>query len=233
MHGKGGSPGGYVEPLAAELERKGFLVANIEMPWSRHRSYDATVADAVTQVSSALEKLRSSGAAQLFVAGHSQGGLFALYVGGQVRVDGIVAIAPGGNAASPANREKLGASVAQARKLIAEGRGANETRFLDFEGSRGTYPIVCTPEHYLSWFDPDGAMNETSAVRNMNPAVPVLFIAPTGDYPALQRSKQLFFGALPPNPLTKLYEPLSSHLDAPAASAAEVERWLTEVVSQH
>jgi pimeloyl-ACP methyl ester carboxylesterase len=230
MHGKGGSPTGHVAPLASALDAKGYLVANIEMPWSGSRSYDAAVADAEAQVESALDKLRSKGARKLFVAGHSQGGLFALHFGGKHSVDGIIAIAPGGNAASPTHREKLGASVAQARRLIADGKGNDRTRFLDFEGSRGTYSVVCTPANYLSWFDPDGAMNELMAVRRMNPQVPVLFVVPTGDYPPLQNAKQLLFGALPPNALTELYEPASSHLDAPSASVKEIERWIAKVV---
>ncbi|HLJ39678.1 MAG TPA: alpha/beta fold hydrolase [Steroidobacteraceae bacterium] len=231
MHGKGGSPSGHVEPLASALEQKGYLVANLEMPWSKGRGYDAPVADAVTQVSSALEDLRRRGATRLFVAGHSQGGLFALYFGGQQRVDGIVAIAPGGNAASPAQRDRLGRSVAQARRLVADGKANDRTRFLDFEGSRGTYEVECTAANYLSWFDPEGAMNELRAVKSVNAAVPVLFIVPTGDYAPLQNAKQLFFGSLPANPRTRLYEPDSGHLDAPSASIEEIVHWTTEVAA--
>jgi pimeloyl-ACP methyl ester carboxylesterase len=180
-------------------------------------------------VASALEALRAQGAARLFVAGHSQGGLFALYFGARHPVDGIIAIAPGGNVASPTYREKLGGSVSRARGLIAAGKGDERTRFVDFEGSRGTYAIVCTPANYLSWFDPDGAMNESMAVRNMDPKVPVLFIAPQGDYPPLRDIKQTMFAALPRHPLTRLYEPDPSHLGAPAASIEEIARWTAQV----
>lgn len=231
MHGKGGSPTGHVAELAGALEARGYRVANLEMPWSGARSYDADVGAAEAQVESALAQLRAKGAAHLFVAGHSQGGLFALYFGGRHAVDGIVAIAPGGNVAGPSSLERFGGSVARARQLIAAGKGAERTRFLDFEGSRGTYAVVCTPANYLSWFDPDGAMNESTAVRSMNPKVPVLFIVPTGDHPMLLKTKQAMFGALPPHPLTKLYEPSASHLDAPSASIGEIARWTAEVAS--
>ena len=123
MHGKGGSPSKHVAGLAAGFEARGYLVANLEMPWSGRRSYDAPVAAAEDQVESALAELRAKGAVRLFIAGHSQGGLFALYFGGRHPVDGVIAIAPGGNAASPGFREKLGASVARARELIAAGKG--------------------------------------------------------------------------------------------------------------
>ena len=232
MHGKGGSPSGHVATLAAGLEARGYLVANLEMPWSGRRHYDAPVAAAEEQVESALRELRAKGAAWLFIAGHSQGGLFALYFGGQHPLDGIIAIAPGGNAASPSYREKLGASVAHARELIAAGKGNEPEQFLDLEGSRGTYRISCTPGNYLSWFDPDGAMNESQAIRSMNPKVPVLFVAPLGDYAPLRGSKQMMFAALPANPLTRLYEPDASHLEAPSASIDESARWIAEVAAR-
>lgn len=232
MHGKGGTPTKYVADLASSLERKGYLVANLEMPWSGRRDYDANVAGTEKEVESALDSLRAKGAAILFVAGHSQGGLFALYFGGKHTVDGIVAIAPGGNVDSSIFREKLGESVEQARKLVAAGKGDDKTRFLDFEGSRGTNPVNSTPANYLSWFDPDGAMNQSIAVQNMNPKLPVLYIVPKGDYPGLLRVKQRMFDALPRHPLTKLYEPDSSHLDAPTASLDEILRWTAEVANK-
>lgn len=232
MHGKGGSPTKHVSDLASSLEGKGYLVANLEMPWSGRRDYDVNVSAAVKEVESALDTLRSKGARKLFVAGHSQGGLFALYFGGKQSVDGIIAIAPGGNVSSPTYREKLGESVDLARKLIAEGKVDKKTRFSDYEGTKGTYTIVTTPSAYFNWFDPDGAMNQTTAVKSMNPQVPILFIVPTGDYPGLLRVKDRFFSLLPKNPLSKLYEPDSSHLNAPSASRNEIMRWITEVGSR-
>ena len=228
MHGKGGAPTKHVAELAASLEDKGYLVANLDMPWSGQRDYDADVAAAERQVAAALATLRTKGATKLFVAGHSQGGLFALYFGGKHPVDGIVAIAPGASVGSPIFREKLGAAVAQARKLVGEGKGDEKARFLDFESSRGTYPVVATAANYLAWFDPDGAMNQVLAMKNMNPQVPVLYIAPTGDYPGLQKIKQSMFAALPRHPLTRLYEPDASHLGAPSASVDEILRWTRE-----
>jgi len=232
MHGKGGSPKWHVSDLASSLEGKGYLVANLEMPWSGRRDYDVNVSAAVKEVESALDTLRSKGAQKLFVAGHSQGGLFAFYFGGKQSVDGIIAIAPGGNVSNPTFREKLGKSVDLARKLIAEGKGDEKTRFSDYENAKGTYPIVTTPSAYFSWFDPDGAMNQTTAVERMNPQVSVLFIVPTGDYPGLLKVKDHFFSLLPKNPLSKLYEPDSSHVNAPSASRDEIVRWTTEVASR-
>ena len=232
MHGKGGSPTKHVAELASSLEEKGYLVANLEMPWSGRRDYDVSVGAAEKEVDSALATLRSKGAQKLFVAGHSQGGLFALYFGGRHEVDGVIAIAPGGDVSNPTFREKLGASVELARKLNADGKGDDKERFYDYEGGKGVTAVITTPAIYLSWFDPSGAMNQTMAVKAMNPRVPVLYIGPTGDYPGLRNVKQSMFGALPSNPLTKLYEPDSSHLNAPSASRDEIVRWTTEVAGK-
>jgi pimeloyl-ACP methyl ester carboxylesterase len=229
MHGKGGSPTRHVADLASFLEAKGYLVANIEMPWSGRRQYDVDVGAAEKEVESALAELRRKGAKKLFVAGHSQGGLFALHCGGTHAIDGVVAIAPGGNVANAFFRQNLGEAVERARRLVAEGKGDEKTSFSDFEGSRGTSPVISTPAAYLSWFRPDGAMNQSIAANSVK--VPVLFIAPTGDYPGLLRVKQRMFDALPRHPLTKLYEPDSTHRDAPSASRDEILRWTSQVAN--
>lgn len=231
MHGKGGSPERYVQPLASALEAGGFVVSNLEMPWSGKRNYDADVAAAERQVGEALEALKARGAQKLFVAGHSQGGIFALHLASRVPVNGVAAIAPGGNVGNRVFREQLGGSLAQARRWVAEGKGAEPQRLMDYEGSRGAYPVVVAPQMYVSWFDPEGAMNQTRASSTVPANVPVLYVAPTNDYLPLQRLKQSMFELLPRHPLTRLYEPQSDHLRAPAAAAEEIARWMRTVAN--
>ena len=232
MHGKGGLPARHVSSLAAALEQKGHLVANLEMPWSANRQYNAGVDVAEQEIDAALDSLRAKGAGRVFVAGHSQGGLFAIHYGGKRPVDGVIAIAPGGNVANPIYRRELGQSVEQARKLVAEGKGNEKARLSDYEGSKGTYIVTVTPAAYLTWFDPEGAMNQRRASRAVNPQVPVLFVAPKNDYPGLLRIKQMMFDDLPRNPLTRMYEPESSHLDAPSISRDEIVRWIADVAGR-
>ncbi len=231
MHGKGGTPLKYISDLASSLERQGFLVANLEMPWSGRRNYDVTVQAAESEVEAVLSSLRGKGAQKVFVAGLSQGGLFALYFGTKHTIDGVIAIAPGGSASSPVFREKLGESVELARKLVTESKGDQKTRLLDFESAKGIYPIITTPKIYLSWFDPDGAMNQLKAVQRMSPTIPVLFIVPTNDYPGLLKVKRQMFDALPNNIRTKLYEPDSSHVGSPSASIKEIIDWTSEIAN--
>lgn len=231
MHGKGGAPTRHVAGLADFLTEKAYLVTNLEMPWSGRRDYDVNVATAEAELQGALDQLRAKGATRMFVAGHSQGGMFALYFAGRhpTSLDGLIAMAPGGYADGPLTREKLADSVAQARQLIAEGKGEEKARLLDFEGARGTYPIIVKPAIYFGWFDPDGAMTLATAIKKMTPQVPVLFIVPTRDHPGLLKAKQTIFDALPPNPHSMLYEPSADHLGAPSASREEIERWTREI----
>jgi pimeloyl-ACP methyl ester carboxylesterase len=231
MHGKGGSPARNVAQLADALEEKGYLVANLNMPWSGARDYDVDVAAAEQEVQTVLDNMRSKGAKKVFVAGHSQGGVFAFYFGSRHDVDGVIAIAPGGDVGNNVFQEQLGASVSRARSLIAEGKGSERTQFQDYEGAKGISIVNTTPAVYMTWFDPKGAMHTFASLKALSPKIPVLYVAPTGDYPGLQRVKQSVIGALPSNPLTKVYEPNSNHLGAPSASRAEIVRWTQEVAN--
>jgi len=231
MHGKGGSPQRHVDTLAQGLERRGLLVANLDMPWSGRRNYDATLEDAVTEVATALAGLRQRGATHVFLAGHSQGGVFAFHAATRIPLNGVIAIAPGGSVATPVFREQLGATYEEAKSLIAAGRGKEVARLADFEGAHGRYPITTTPERYVTWFDPDGGMNMLVALRKLDAKMPVLYVAPTGDYPALLKSKPMMVAALPSNPLTVVYEPSATHLQAPAASVERIVEW-TAVVTR-
>lgn len=229
MHGKGGMPSKHVAVFANSLEAKGYSVANIEMPWSKKREYDVSIEIAQKELESVLNELRQKGAQKLFLSGHSQGGLVALALGSDLNVDGIIAIAPGGNMASTINREKLGDTLTKAQHLIQEGKGDDKGEFYDFETSKGKSPIQTTARNYVSWFDPEGLMNQEKSSALINPKIPVLFIVPTADYPGLLKVKQKMFNTLPKNPYTKLYEPSATHLEAPSASSEEVSLWIQNV----
>lgn len=229
MHGKGGSPARHVNGLASFLEQKGYLVANLEMPWSGRREYDVPVDAAEKEVDAALDAMRARGAGKVFVAGHSQGGVFALYYGGRRPVDGVVAIAPGGNVANQVFRKELGPALEQARRLVAEGKGHEKARLSDYENAKGTFSVTSTPAAWLTWFDPDGAMNQVKSSKALGPQVPVLFVAPRNDYPGLVRVRPMMFDALPRHALTRMTEPDASHIDAPSAAREEIARWIAEV----
>jgi pimeloyl-ACP methyl ester carboxylesterase len=231
MHGKGGSPAGLVADLAQTLETRGYLVANLEMPWSGRRNYDVPVGRAEDEVQAALAGLRGKGARKLFVAGHSQGGAFATHLAGRLSVDGIIVIAPGGDVSNRVFRQTVGESLTRARRLIAEGKGAERAALQDYEGSRGAYTVSAVPAAYVTWFDPEGAMNTRRAARSANPQTPILWIVPTGERPALRSTTLPLYRDLPRHPLTRLHEPDADHRGAPTDSADEIARWTKAVAA--
>jgi pimeloyl-ACP methyl ester carboxylesterase len=231
MHGKGGSPTGLVADLASSLEKKGFLVANLDMPWSEKRNYDVTAEQGEQEVETALAGLRKNGAKNVFVIGHSQGGVFALHLAGKIAADGFVTIAPGGSTANRYFYERISDSLARAKELVAAGKGNEPAELYDYENARGNYPVKSTPAVYVTWFDPAGAMSEERAVKVVNPRVPVLWVGPTRDYPGLLKFSLPLYRELPKHPLTRLYEPNADHRGAPAAAADEIARWTREVAS--
>ena len=231
MHGKGGSPDKWVNGLADELANRGYLVANLEMPWSGNRDYDVDTAAADAQIDKAIADMRAKGAQKIFVAGHSQGGGFAIHYASTHTIDGLIAIVPGANPDSNTFRKKLSGSVSKATKLVKAGKGDDQTDFKDFEGGRGLYSISTTPSIYLSWFSSDSAMNYKRAIRKIPSTMPVLFVEAKGDYPGLHRYNMGVYDDLSRNKLTRLYEPNVDHLHAPQASIDEVAKWTAEVAS--
>ena len=73
----------------------------------RFAGYDVDVAAADQEVDAEIAGLKAKGAQKIFVAGHSQGGVFALHYGSVRPVDGVIAIAPGGHVGSQAFRQRV------------------------------------------------------------------------------------------------------------------------------
>ena len=230
MHGKGGSPKAkHIVPFVSALEGGGLAVANLNMPWSGSRNYDVPVERGEEEVRNAVAALRAQGAKKVFVAGHSQGGAFNTYLAGSDVADGYIMIAPGGDVSGGLFRANLGEHYDRARKLVAEGKGAEPVQLADFEGAKGTYPVMAVPAAYVTWFDPEGAMATYRVVRAIKPGTPVLWIVPTRDYPGLLKTSIPMFGQIASSPHTRLYQPSADHLGAPVASADEIVKWTREV----
>jgi pimeloyl-ACP methyl ester carboxylesterase len=228
LHGSG-HPTKHIEGLIRKLESNHFLVAHPEMPWSKDRQYDAPVDEAVAQVNSAFSKLKEQGAEKLFIAGHSKGGVFALYFASKYPVDGLIAIAPGGNVGGMNFRNKLQSSVEKAKGLIASDKGNKKATFSDLEGARGITEVEAPAAAYLTWYDPDGAMNSKNSATRISANVPILWIVAKGDYEGLRQTNIPMFDFFPSNPKTRLYEPSTSHHNAPLDAADEIIKWISEV----
>src|SRR5204863_9727931 len=68
LHGKGGTPAGYIEPLASGLQKKGFLVSTPTMPWSKERIYDESFEDSLRDIDREVGALKQKGAKLVVVA---------------------------------------------------------------------------------------------------------------------------------------------------------------------
>ncbi len=216
--------------LAGKLRSQGHLVANLDMPWSSEVHHRVPLESAERQVLAGLQDLRRRGAGKLVLAGFSKGGLFAAYMATRVNVDGLVAIAPNGGA----DQKRLQDEVARARALVAAGRGEERTLLHDGDVTGdGRYPIPdSVPSAWLTWFDPQGALNFDRIFRSQRAGMPVLLVVPTQDLENLLKVKQKVWQGLPPHPGHRLYEPPTNHLGAVAHSEQEALRWIAEVVQQ-
>ncbi|MEK9720388.1 MAG: alpha/beta family hydrolase [Quisquiliibacterium sp.] len=232
MHGKGGSPYKFVNGYAATLEQAGYKVANLEMTWSRKRQYDVSIQDSIAEVTKVFNQMRAQGVTKVFVTGQSQGAAFAAVYAGQVKVDGLVLIAPGGMVDTRSFVNKLEADRREAQALIDQGKGDEVGSFNDFEGSKGTFKRTTTARIYLDWFNPEGQLT-TAAFAKVLAGTATLYVAPTRDYRGLQMGKQRWFASLPAHPLTRLYEPDADHLHSPDAAAPEVVTWIAQVANQN
>lgn len=227
LHGLNGSSMS-MSTLSYELREKGHLVANPDMPWSAIRSHDVTVEAAERMALAEIADLRRKGARMVIVAGFSKGGLFAAYLAGRHPVDALVAIAPNG----ASNAKDLGDELAQARALIAQGKGQERTMLNDYDVARRVkYPVPAVPVAFVSWYDPEGAMNWQKIMGALKP-MPVLLVVPTRDLPNLLAMKSSVFAGLPPHPMNRLDEPDSNHIGAVNASATGVVDWIGQVVAQ-
>lgn len=227
MHGMTGYPMS-MSSLEYALKQKGYLVSNLEMPWSMARMHDVPVEAAERMVQEEFEALRRRGARKLFVAGFSKGGLFAAYFATRHAVDGLIAIAPNGGSNTTIHAKALD----QARALIAAGAGEQSAMLDQFSPmANRTYPTPAVPSAYVSWFDPEGAMHAERIYKSVPAGLPVLLVVPTRDYANLLRAKDAIFAGLPPHPLHQLYEPEANHAGAVNASSAETVRWISRVAA--
>jgi pimeloyl-ACP methyl ester carboxylesterase len=230
LHGKGGQPTGLVAALAAYLQAQGFPVRNLEMPWSGRRQYDASPQQAQQQVTEAFAEMRSRGVPHQVLIGHSQGAIFALHLAALLPLDAVVAIAPGGNTGAELYAQKLGGHLAAAQALVNAGRGQEVADFADYEGSKGLSTVRTRADWFVDWFDPQGVMQQERALRAVPPTVPVLYLAPTGDYPALQRANPALYALLPKHPLTRWEQPAASHAQVPTVARERIGQWIVETL---
>lgn len=229
MHGKWGSPHGQISAAANALQREGYAVISPEMPWSRGRLYDRSVEEADAAMDAEIARLRANGARRIFLVGHSLGAAYALHYASRSEVSGVIAIAPGHRPEARRFAESFSNDVRKARELVAAGRPDEMISFTDLNSGNRRDRLTARAVSFVSYFDPGGPMNMTRNVAGVKTGTPVLWIVPTREETGLRDGGLLLYKQLPPHAATRLVEPESDHLGAPAASAGSIVEWVRAV----
>lgn len=225
MHGKL-SPTTAHKSFRDSLESKGFLLSAPEMPWSKNRRFDKPYAESLNEIDAAVADLRAKGAKYVLVGGHSMGGNAALYYGTERKVDGLFLLAPAHIPQSDLFRNAFVESVANAKAMVASGKGAERGPFNDMELSGGgSYIVNTTAATYLSYFEPESAANMEATVARLAPGVPLLMVVSSNENPDIRAIEDRVYVAIPGDK-KKLLEISAPHREVPAASKEQVASWL-------
>jgi pimeloyl-ACP methyl ester carboxylesterase len=224
LHGKGGWPGALDGGILQSLQDEGALVAAPEMPWSFRRKYAATYEKAMAEIAGAVAGLRSAGATRIAIIGHSLGANAAIgYAARHPDIAAVVALAAGHLPETDGLRRHTREAVAQAKQLVAAGKGDVPQHFPDL--AQGLpFPATATPTVYLSMFDPDGPAVIPKNAAAMGP-VPLLWVVGTLD-PIFRRGREYAFTAAAKSPKSRYVEVFAGHLTTPLAARKRVIEWL-------
>jgi pimeloyl-ACP methyl ester carboxylesterase len=224
LHGKGGWAGALGGSILDPLKDEGAVVATPEMPWSFHREYDATYDQAMAEIDAAVAKLRAQGAKRIVVIGHSLGANAVFgYAVRHPDLAGVVAIAPGHLPETEGLRSHVEDAVAEAKQLIAAGKGDVVQRFPDL--AQGIpLSTSATPKVYLSYFDPDGPAVIPKNAAAMAP-IPLLWVVGMLD-PIDRRGPEYAFKIGAKNPKSQYIEVFAGHLTTPIVAAKKVVEWI-------
>jgi esterase/lipase len=189
---------------------------------SRTRIYDETYLDCLTDADKAAAQLKARGADTIVILGMSLGGNAALGFGArQPGLKGVITLAPASAPDQLAESPPIGRSLAEAKTLIASGKGGEKRAFNDFNNGR-EFTVTTTPTIYVTFFG-----RNTPGVMTVNAAhltAPLLMVSGTKD--TTQRSTGEVFARAPANPHNSRVMVASDHMGTPAASTAPVVAWL-------
>ena len=240
MHGKLGSPLGTTGltskatpiggRLVADLKSAGYLVAAPEMCWSGRRGFDKPYEDCLTEIDAAIADLKARGASAIVVAGLSLGGNAALAYGAtHAGLMGVIAYGPADDPKSKASRPEIAAVVAQAERLVADGKGDERTQFDDVNaGPHGIYTMELrtTARIYLSFYGPKATGDIPANAAKLT--APLLWIAGDSD-PTQRRGSAFAFNDASANPMNRYVTVRASHLETPDAGRQATLVWLSDL----
>lgn len=226
IHGKWGAPDGRpLYSLARALDDAGVLLETPEMPWSRHRNYDAGYDAALKDIDQAVGKLKAKGARRIVVGGHSFGANASLaYGASREGLAGVVALAPGHTPDMGRFRNLMASDVAQAKQAAAAGKGGEPFEFSDLNQGRKESKRT-TADIFLSFFDPDGLGAMTRNAPKLKPGTPLLWVVGAKD-PIFATGKAAIYDQAPAHPKSRYAEVPGGHAETPSESIPIVLDWL-------
>jgi len=230
MHGKWDAPDGWMLSFANNLKSTGHLVATPEMLWSGRREYDADVATMENEISAAVKSLKDQGAQKICVAGHSLGGVGALYYATRVKVDCVIAISPGPYPAFPKFQGLVKSDLSKAKDMVAKGQGDDKAWFNDLNSGARTKSMRIKARIFVEQNDAGGPMDPDRIAGQIQANTPVLVIYGKDDAATLRSNCDAAFAKIPASVPKKFVEVPGDHLHTPSESMSTVTAWLSETV---
>ena len=227
VHGKAVWAGAFDGGIPSDLEARGAVTAEPEMPWSFGRMYGATWDQAMREIDAAVAGLRARGATRIVIIGHSLGANAAIGYAARNHtvVRAVVAMSPGHLPETQEMRDATGAAIAKARALVAAGDTSLQV-WPDRVQGIPTFARA-SPQTYLSLFDPDGPANIPRNVAALK-EVPLMWVVGQFD-PIYSRGRDYAFSRAR-NPKSRYVEVTATHLTAPAVARTMVVEWLASVL---
>lgn len=225
MHGKHGTPERGVAGLDDKLRSAGFLVLNLEMPWSKKRDFDKSYSEALSEMEEDVSRLKAMGADRIVLAGHSLGANAALAFASQKKgADMLVLLAPGHSPNAPGIQKRTAQSVAKAKEMLADGRG-DETAHFDDVNQGQVISVNTRASVYLSYMDPDGMGSMPLSASKIPTPLPVFYVVGNKD-PLFSQGRAYIFDKLPQHPQSRYLEIEADHFSTPDKAADAVVEWL-------
>jgi len=222
LHGKQGMPMfAGLRAVASKLEATGLRTALPEMPWSRTRYLDGNAEKAFDEIAAALGTLKRTGAAKLFLVGHSIGATAALgYAVARGGIDGLAMLSTGHTPST--YFAGVGPANAAVRESILRARDTRDSPALQAfaDNNQGkALALRLSAVDFLSYFEPGGAMD--ASVQIARAPCPVLWGVGTRDI-IYAPSRAVYFDRLPSDPRHVFFEADADHLGLPALAANRV-----------
>jgi pimeloyl-ACP methyl ester carboxylesterase len=214
LHG-GGSSGSQFDDVRPVIEKAGYRIVTPDMCWAQSRQFDKSTEGCLADVDKAVDRLKGEGYDRIVIAGHSRGGIFAIYYAAhRPGLAGVIAMAPSG---PPTGMDTNNPNVANAHRLIKEGRGNLVTQW----GS-GINEVWATPNDYLTWTGMESPLYDKELLPRLT--APILWVAGTLD--GGQRFADERFAFAPKHPLNALITVEADHFATPDVAVQDLVKWL-------